>query len=216
MKTGIEGAHTHLNASDPASGEAMPGITGAMTHATGAHMDVELLEPALISSAESLKVHCYVDVAAFVHVPGFCIKFDEDSMLLDYRNNPCPAVILSHEGGPGTSVFAPATVIPEALQDSFSNYPNPFSAGREVTTFTFYLHRQAEARLRLFTGLGRLIRTLDPGTLRPGGLVHEDIQWDGRDDRGALVQNGAYFAVLDVRYTGGGAEEVVRKVAVLR
>jgi hypothetical protein len=182
----------------------------------GPHLDVRLSRPALISPSESLTVECSMDLSTAVQVPRFAITLDEDSFLLGYENCPSPSIILAHEGGRGTPVHATTTVLPEALHASFTNYPNPFAAGREMTTFAYYLHRQAEVRLRLFTGFGRLVKTLNSGTLRQGGFVHEDITWDGTDDSGARVQNGAYFAVLDVRYTDGGKEEAVRKVAVLR
>jgi hypothetical protein len=209
----------HVEVEQHAVGLAQPRRTRphlVTKQTTGPHLDVGLARPIIISSAESLTVRCSIDVSNTIQVQGFVIKFDEDFILLEYENCPSPVVILDHEGGPGTNVYATTTVIPEALHASFTNYPNPFAAGRERTTFSFYLHRQAEVGLKLFTGFGRLVKTLDSGTIRPGGFVHEDIRWDGTDDRGARVQNGAYFAVLAVRYTDGGKEEAVRKVAVLR
>jgi len=216
---------THSAESDPTGTPLSPARVTA-THTTGSrvsaahtawsHLDVELTEPALISPAESLAVRFYIDVAAAGGVPGFVIKFDEGSFLLQHEDSPRPLLLLNHGVGPGTTLYAGTTLISERLRDSFTNYPNPFAAGRELTTFAFYLTHRAEVRLRIFTGFGSLIKTLDPGTLRPGGTVHEHIRWDGTDERGATVQNGAYFAVLDVRYADGRGEEAVRKVAVLR
>jgi hypothetical protein len=185
-------------------------------HTAGSHLDVELTAPALISPAESLAVRFYVDLASAARTPGFVIKFDEGSFLLEHEDSPQPLLLLNHGVGRGRTMYATTTVISERLRDSFTNYPNPFAAGRELTTFAFYLTQRAEVRLRIFTGFGSLVKTLDPGTLRPGGTVQEDIRWDGTDERGATVQNGAYFAVLDVRYADGRGEEAVRKVAVLR
>jgi hypothetical protein len=107
-------------------------------------------------------------------------------------------------------------LIPGTLEDSFSNYPNPFPAGSQNTTFAFYLPRRAQVWLSIYSGFGRRIVTLENGASRMGGRVIDDIAWDGRDGSGSTMQNGTYFARLSVRYEDGGAEEAVRKVAVLR
>lgn len=198
------------------SGRSSNLIPAAAEHRTGAYLDVDLLKPVLVSAAQSLTVHCLVDIAPDTRAEGFVMKLDENSISLDSGDSPYPCVILTRDGGPGTEIHAATTVIPRTLRESFANYPNPFAAGRELTTFAFYLPRNADVSLKLFTGFGRLVKVLDPGTPRSGPLVHEDIRWDGTDERGARVQNGAYFAVLQVRYADGVREQVVRKVAVLR
>lgn len=104
---------------------------------------------------------------------------------------------------------------PRSLAASYSNFPNPFPAGRGETTLAYYLERPARVSLKLWTGRGELVSTLLDEVLRPAGLQQED-RWDGSNERGTLVQNGVYLAELRVHYEGGGEERLLRKVAVLR
>jgi len=66
--------------------------------------------------------------------------------------------------------------------------PNPFSRS---TTLAFDLARGGRAELVLYTVEGRRVRTLVDEVREPG---HYDIVWDGRDDGGATVAPGVYYA----------------------
>ena len=59
--------------------------------------------------------------------------------------------------------------------------------------------------LRLFDLRGRAVRTLASGWSEAG--VH-GVVWDGRDDAGAVLPSGAYFARL------GAGDAVVTRMAV--
>ncbi len=101
------------------------------------------------------------------------------------------------------------------LRESYSNFPNPFPAGRGETTFAFYLRESAVVKLRILTVRGEEVATLlDDASLAAG--LHQDRTWDGRNGRGDAVVNGVYVAELDVRYADGAAERERRKVAVVR
>jgi hypothetical protein len=101
------------------------------------------------------------------------------------------------------------------LAASYSNFPNPFAAGRGETTFTYFLSGEARVSLRLWSARGDEVRSVLDGVLRSAGLQQDD-HWDGRNGRGAVVQNGVYLAELNVNYVNGGSERLLRKVAVLR
>jgi hypothetical protein len=101
------------------------------------------------------------------------------------------------------------------LSGSWSNFPNPFAAGREPTTFSYWLRMPARVTLRLWTLRNDEVRTLLDGVTRTAGLQQLDT-WDGRNGRGDVVRNGVYVADLVVRYDDGSQERVLRKVAVLR
>ncbi len=101
------------------------------------------------------------------------------------------------------------------LETSWSNFPNPFAAGRENTTFAFFLRESARVKLRILTARGEEVATLLAGESLSGGL-HQDRTWDGRNERGDSVVNGVYVAEIDVQYASGGGERRVRKVAVVR
>lgn len=88
-----------------------------------------------------------------------------------------------------TSGIGPAS---HGLADSahLSVVPNPAGAQFELR---FNLPRSAAASLDIYDSAGRLVRQLD------GRSAHEGMQsvlWDGRNDLGALVPSGVYFARL--------------------
>jgi hypothetical protein len=104
---------------------------------------------------------------------------------------------------------------PASLEESWSNFPNPFAAGREATSFVYYLATDAQVTLRLWTPNGDGVATLLDRAARGPGL-HQDERWDGRNGRGDVVRNGVYVAELIVTYADGSTERTRRKVAVVR
>jgi hypothetical protein len=102
-----------------------------------------------------------------------------------------------------------------SLEESWSNFPNPFAAGRQRTTFAFYLPQPGQVTLKLWTARGKAVRTLLDATALPAGL-HQDRNWDGRNGRGETVTNGVYLAEIVVRYEDGTTARTLRKVAVVR
>ena len=80
-------------------------------------------------------------------------------------------------------------VIPlaSALQQ---NYPNPFNPG---TTIRFDLAEGSFVTLRIYDGLGQVVRTLAEAALPPGSYSK---LWDGRDTRGVRVGSGVYYYEL--------------------
>lgn len=71
------------------------------------------------------------------------------------------------------------------------NYPNPFNS---MTTIRFCLARdEAWVVVDIYNLNGEQVRALSLRSLAPGA---HDVQWDGRDDHGILVESGIYFARL--------------------
>ena len=101
------------------------------------------------------------------------------------------------------------------LRASYSNFPNPFAAGREATSFAFFLASPARVWLTVYTLGGEAVRTLADGESRGTG-IHQSDRWDGRNGVGRTVRNGVYVAELRVRYDGGSESRALRKVAVAR
>lgn len=110
---------------------------------------------------------------------------------------------------------AAAGLITADLGASFINFPNPFAAGRDATAFAFNLPRPALVSLQLWSPRGEPVRTLLKDATLAAGL-HQDLVWEGRNGRGHAVVNGVYLAELTVRFTDGGRERLLRKVAVVR
>jgi hypothetical protein len=67
-------------------------------------------------------------------------------------------------------------------------YPNPFNP---VTNLRFELDQAGPVELAIFDGAGRLLRTLVNEYRESGSHI---VQWDGRDETGAVVSAGIYFA----------------------
>lgn len=109
---------------------------------------------------------------------------------------------------PGTGAisrirYAPGEVgvpRPGAAGATLRAMPNPFMARTEIA---FTLATATEVRLDVFDVGGRRVRGLVSGAMLPG--AHR-FQWDGRDDRGAVLPAGVYMARLDL----GGRSERVR------
>jgi hypothetical protein len=101
------------------------------------------------------------------------------------------------------------------LANSYSNFPNPFAAGREETRFAFYLPAGGRVSLDVLTIRGEKVRTVIAGASFPAGL-HQGEIWDGRNGRGDVVVNGVYLAEIRVAFDDGSSERFLRKVAVIR
>ncbi|HEY7728894.1 MAG TPA: T9SS type A sorting domain-containing protein, partial [Candidatus Eisenbacteria bacterium] len=91
-------------------------------------------------------------------------------------------------------------------------YPNPFHAGRENVSLSYLLSDDSAVRITIYTLLGDIVRKLDLAAGAPGGARGlNEVSWDGRNGKGALVRPGVYVA----RIEGGGGSETL-KVGVLR
>jgi hypothetical protein len=102
-----------------------------------------------------------------------------------------------------------------SLAESWSNFPNPFAAGRDRTTFAFWLRGDGRVSLKLYTLRGEPVRTVLDGAALGAGL-HQATTWDGRNGTGEVVRNGVYVAEIAVQYADGGSDRLLRKVAVVR
>lgn len=90
-------------------------------------------------------------------------------------------------------------------------YPNPFSPDRESATLRFSLSKSATVMVKLYDAGGRLVAVLTEGEPMEA-KVEQSLTWDGKNDKGDIVANGVYMAVI----TTDQGERAVCKVAVLR
>lgn len=142
----------------------------------------------------------------FSQDPRFCNMTTGDYRL--QANSPClPG---QHPSGPGSCNgqrlggedlgCAPAVDAPDQFPFAPSllqgNDPNPFVG---MTTIHFDLPRTGLVDLRIFDVGGRLVRSLQNGTL-PAGSHH--AIWDGRNDQGETVPSGIYFYSLKTEGAG--------------
>ncbi len=83
--------------------------------------------------------------------------------------------------------------------------PNPFTDG---TALRLSLPAAERAVVEVYDITGRLVRTLQAGTLPAG---EHRIVWDGRDDRGKVTASGIYFCRAQV-----GEWREARKLVLLK
>jgi hypothetical protein len=145
----------------------------------------------------------------------FVIADTADVVIRDVVTGDTMAVATIENAG-----YPLVTVVTHVLgatgETAFSNYPNPFAAGRQSTRVTFFLDAPSRVTLKLYTLWGAPVKTLIDGEKRPAGL-HQDTEWTGYTGDGDVVNNGVYYLVLDVEPSGGGSTRTFkRKVGVVR
>jgi len=87
-------------------------------------------------------------------------------------------------------------------------YPNPF--GGEAYLI-YDINREADVTIRIFTVAGRPVRKMETGLQLSG---QQQVYWDGRDEDGDPVANGAYLFKVDARSGGEHASALGRAVRI--
>jgi flagellar hook assembly protein FlgD len=89
---------------------------------------------------------------------------------------------------------------------SLSNYPNPFNP---ETTVKYTLPSKGEVTVTIYDAGGARVATLVDQVVRGAGAY--ETRWNGRDEKGAAVGSGVYFARI---VHAGGA--MTRKMVLLK
>jgi hypothetical protein len=149
-------------------------------------------------------------------VGSFRLGFAAADVGVVQPGNPLLQVAVQPPNGQGFPLWTESGSFTTAsLEKSYSNFPNPFAAGREPTTFAYYLPGTGRVTLRIWTPRGERVTSLLEDAPRAAGLHQSDV-WDGRNGRGDVVANGVYVAELIVHLDGGGGQRLLRKLAVVR
>lgn len=98
------------------------------------------------------------------------------------------------------------------FESSVRNYPNPFSATEEATTLAFYAREAGTAIIRIFTGLGTPVWSIELPIETPGFV---EIPWSGENGDGNQILSGVYLASFEIRYGNGTVDLKTHKIAVL-
>jgi len=115
-----------------------------------------------------------------------------------------------------TSELIYFTVVPgnDLFISDVYNYPNPFVSN---TTFTFQknnVNSPVDVVIKIYSVAGRLLRNLEAKNLTDNFIK---VDWDGRDQDGNHIANGAYLYNLIVKSTDGTFNKnVLGKLAILR
>lgn len=167
-----------------------------------------------IDSGESVQFRLYIKVrqGGVVRSLWGCISAASDISCVDEATGDPVQV----EAAPGTAFpfeTGRSVLLGTSLEESFSNYPNPFVASRERTRITFFMPADGLVTLKIFTVMGRHVATLLENDSRSMGL-HQDVWWDGRNGDRENVINGVYYLVLTTAIDGR-EQTVRRKVALV-
>ena len=99
--------------------------------------------------------------------------------------------------------------------DHVLNYPNPFTTN---TSFFFEHNKPCTGmtiQVQIFTVSGKLIRTLSDYQICDG-YRNNPLTWDGKDDFGDKIGQGAYIYRLKIRTADGETAEKIEKLVILR
>jgi len=89
---------------------------------------------------------------------------------------------------------------------SLSNYPNPFNP---ETTVKYTLPSRGEVAVTIYDASGARVATLVDRVVSAAGAY--ETRWNGRDENGAAVSSGVYFA--RIQHPGG---TMTRKMVLLK
>jgi predicted outer membrane repeat protein len=144
----------------------------------------------------------------------FVIEDSSSMLVLDVvAGTPVPVGTIGGAGYPLTTAWT--HILGRGAETAYTNYPNPFAAGREQTSITYFLDSRSRVTLKLYTLWGAPVATLVDNKTQDAGL-HQEVRWDGRNGDGDVVANGVYYLVLEVREDGGDTVTMKRKVGVVR
>lgn len=81
------------------------------------------------------------------------------------------------------------TITPE---EPVVNYPNPFGSDHKHTTISYYLSRACDVNISIYDRFGNLVKTWK----RSGRVGYNYLTWNGKNNRGKMVANGAYLLAI--------------------
>jgi hypothetical protein len=194
-------------------GQTWAELTGIVPGTFTARLDAAT--PLVISPGDPAEVEIEITMRDESDATSFRVGVAQDGVGVAQPASPVLSVTVLPAEGMFPFWTRSGTLSGETLAASWSNFPNPFGAGRESTTFTFYLQDAGRVSLRLWSSRGdRVLTILQDAPLGAG--LHQNRTWDGRNGHGDVVRNGVYVAELTVDWDGGGSDRVLLKVAVVR
>jgi hypothetical protein len=132
------------------------------------------------------------------------VRFSIRDAIAFNANQPSnPGRTVSIQPGPNDAypmVTTPAPILGSAPEQSFTNYPNPFLAGSEMTTLSYYLTASSKVSLTIYTLTGVPVREMLSDVDQTAGS--QSVMWDGHNGKGNKVLTGVYVAVLKIDSAG--------------
>ncbi|MCP4631300.1 MAG: hypothetical protein GY855_00120 [candidate division Zixibacteria bacterium] len=166
----------------------------------------------------------YIMLADNITTNGFSLKLNSAGIDAYAVRDGLPQVnvnTITVTGDPLDIVTNPAGLTAQNLRESFGNYPNPFDPNRQVCQFTYFLSKQSDISMRIYTLTGQPVWAVDYRSNdehcqqgnHSGSSTLAPIIWDGRNGNGYIVNNGVYITEFRMHATG---EYVRTKVAVVK
>lgn len=181
-------------------------------------VSLNFIEDAVLEPQNPVVFVISADIALSVSQRAFDLRLSGADRIVAIDQDSRNPVQVEAPSTNGTAVIASGKTVVldrDASETAFFNRPNPFGTpDQPVTFFTYFLDKDSDVRLRIYTLFGELVweRTFtatDPEGRATGGP--KTIRWDGVNGAGLQVLNGVYLAVLT---TNGGT--FTTKVAVFR
>lgn len=145
---------------------------------------------------------------------GSCTR-GKISYLLDLGNDKEDTLELQVSDNIGNRSVATTTLKIESAEKltitKVLNFPNPVRG--EHTWFNFFLSKQAQVTIKIYTVTGRLIQTITPSSNMPDGP--NKIYWDTRDKLTNRIGNGIYIYKITAKGINEDASET-SKLMILR
>ena len=169
-----------------------------------------------LSPGDSRLIDLSADILPNASPGNYVIKF-QDSTFLDLADENLATALFTSLVNVSYPIFTVELSITEAnLEESFSNYPNPFNPSLvEFTTFAYVLSEAAQVDIDVYSITGVAVKRVTINATRGAGPHQEDF-WYGVNDKGLAVIPGTYYCRITVRYNSGRAEVFRRKAAVVR
>jgi hypothetical protein len=129
------------------------------------------------------------------------------------------AILVNSQNSFNLSSFEPIPVIPDITPSTKGKltsknvycFKNPFNPEKEGTIIRFSLSHDAKVTIKIFDGANNEVITLiDSYPMK--AKVEQRIKWSGRNNKGEIVANGVYYALI----TTDKGERAVCKIAVIR
>ncbi len=148
--------------------------------------------------------------------PGNYIVMFEDSNFVNLGDQDLGMTIYPIVSRPYPLESNELSIAAAGLENSFTNYPNPFNPSHgEYTTIGYVLTEDAKVSIEIFTITGKAVRQIVDGGFRVAGAYQDDV-WFGFNDAGLEVLPGTYFCEIKVKYNSGREETLRRKIALVR
>jgi hypothetical protein len=183
---------------------------------TGETLNVSLAQPFPIVTGNRLPVRLIGNISTVAERGNYVFVL-EDSTAVTLHDLMLEVPIFSLSTGAAFPLYGvELSVTGATLQESFTNYPNPFIPSQdEGTTIAYVLPEPARVNIAIYTITGNLVAELISNVFKEAG-EHQTDRWFGLNGSGRSVIPGTYICQITVRYLSGREESLQRKVAVIR